>query len=113
MIVSEGLVIEGVSKAFEGVQAVRDCSLVVRSGEIVSLLGELVRANGMTLVFVTHDIALASGFADRIAVFRGGRLVEAGPTADLMSKPKDEYTASLIASHIDLSTPPLVVEDAA
>ncbi len=37
----------------------------------------------MTLLFITHDIALASGFADRIAVFRNGRLVEIGPTAEL------------------------------
>jgi peptide/nickel transport system ATP-binding protein len=66
----------------------------------------------MTLVFVTHDIALASGFADRIAVFRNGRLVEVGPTADVLAHPKDGYTAGLIASHIDLATPPLIAEAA-
>jgi len=86
---------------------------MVVQAEIVALLEELVREDGMTLLFVTHDIALASGFADRIAVFRGGRLVETGPTTEVLSRPRDAYTASLIASHIDLATPPLVAEDAA
>jgi len=86
---------------------------MVVQAEIVSLLEELVREDGMTLLFVTHDIALASGFADRIAVFRNGRLIEVGPSVDVLSRPKDAYTASLIASHIDLSTPPLIAEDAA
>jgi peptide/nickel transport system ATP-binding protein len=85
---------------------------MVVQAEIVSLLEELVREYGMTLLFVTHDIALASGFADRIAVFRNGRLVEVGPAAEVLSGPKDAYTASLIASHIDLSTPPLIARDA-
>ncbi len=86
--------------------------MVVQAG-IVVLLEELVREDGMTLVFITHDIALASGFADRIAVFRDGRLVEAGAAAKVLSEPAEPYTASLIAGHIDLSTPPLIAEDAA
>lgn len=86
---------------------------MVVQAEIVALLDELVREDGMTLLFITHDIALASGFADRIAVFRNGRLVEIGPAAAVLSNPRDTYTASLIASHIDLSTPPLISGDAA
>ena len=86
--------------------------MVVQS-EIVALLDELVREDGMTLLFITHDIALASGFADRIAVFRKGRLVEAGPAIEVLSHPKDAYTASLITDHIDLSTPPLIAGDTA
>jgi peptide/nickel transport system ATP-binding protein len=86
---------------------------MVVQAEIVALLDELVREDGMTLLFITHDIALASGFADRIALFRNGRLIEAGPAAEILSRPADAYTASLIASHIDLSTPPLIAGDAA
>jgi peptide/nickel transport system ATP-binding protein len=86
---------------------------MVVQAEIVALLDELVREDGMTLLFITHDIALASGFADRIAVFRNGRLVEAGPAAEVLARPTDEYTASLIASHIDLATPPLIAGAAA
>ncbi len=78
--------------------------------EIVALLDELVRAEGMTLIFITHDIALASGFADRIAVLHDARLVEAGPAAALLGAPKEAYTAKLLASHIGLDTPPLITE---
>ncbi len=85
---------------------------MVVQAEIVALLDGLVLEYGMTLIFVTHDIALASGFADRIAVFRSGRLVESGLAAVLLSRPKNAYTASLLAGHIDLSTPPLVGEEA-
>ncbi|HEY6632591.1 MAG TPA: ABC transporter ATP-binding protein [Rhizobiaceae bacterium] len=81
---------------------------MVVQAEIVALLDELVREDGMTLLFITHDIALASGFADRIAVFRYGGLVEAGLAAEVLSRPTERYTAALIASHIDLSTPPLI-----
>jgi len=83
---------------------------VVVQAEIVRLLDGLVREDGMTLLFITHDIALASGFVDRIAVFRNARLVEAGSVRSVLSAPKSDYTAALIASHRDLATPPLIVE---
>jgi peptide/nickel transport system ATP-binding protein len=83
---------------------------MIVQAEIVTLLDTLVREDGMTLLFITHDLALASGFADRIAVFRDARLVETGPTADLLARPAEAYTRHLIASHIDLATPPLVAE---
>jgi peptide/nickel transport system ATP-binding protein len=76
--------------------------------EIVTLLDSLVREAGATLLFITHDIALASGFADRIAVFQQARLVEAGEAGALLAAPREDYTRNLIGSHIDLSTPPLV-----
>ncbi|MGO7895911.1 ABC transporter ATP-binding protein [Rhizobium ruizarguesonis] len=83
---------------------------VVVQAEIVGLLDGLVREDGLTLLFITHDIALASGFVDRIAVFRNARLVEAGPVRSVLSAPKSDYTAALIASHRDLATPPLIEE---
>jgi len=76
--------------------------------EIVALLERLVREAGMTLVFISHDIALVSGFAERIAVLHQARLVEAGPAADVLRSPKAAYTARLISSHIGLDTPRLV-----
>ena len=76
--------------------------------QIVALLDELVREAGATLLFITHDIALASGFADRIAVFHKARLVEVGAARTLLSAPAQDYTRRLIGSHVDLSTPPLV-----
>jgi peptide/nickel transport system ATP-binding protein len=81
--------------------------------EIVGLLDELVREERMTLLFITHDIALAAQFADRIAVFRTGRLVETGPARATLQGPATTYTAELLASHIDLSRPPLITRGAA
>ena len=83
---------------------------MVVQAQIVSLLDELVREAGMTLIFITHDIALASGFADRVAIFKDGRLVETGPTSAVLASPREAYTKTLIASHRDLTTPPLIRE---
>ncbi len=83
---------------------------MVVQAEIISLLDELVREAGMTLLFITHDIALASGFADRVAIFKDGRLVEAGATGPVLSSSRETYTRALIASHRDLTTPPLIRE---
>ncbi|MCD4513520.1 ABC transporter ATP-binding protein [Brucella pseudogrignonensis] len=66
--------------------------------EIVALLRALVQADGMTLIFITHDIALASNLADRIAVFRHGELVESGPARAIIANPKSDYTKALIAA---------------
>lgn len=79
----------------------------VVQAQIIGLLDGLIREAGMTLLFITHDIALASGFADRIAVFHDGRIVEAGDAARVLARPQAGYTATLLASHIDLDTLPL------
>ncbi|MGU3574516.1 ABC transporter ATP-binding protein [Brucellaceae bacterium C25G] len=65
-------------------------------GEIVDLLEGLVDETGMTLLFITHDIALASQFADRLAVFRQAHLVEAGETGKVLNNPSHDYTKMLI-----------------
>lgn len=80
----------------------------VVQAQIVALLDGLVSETSMTLVFVTHDIALASHLADRIAVFKDGHLMEVGATADILSAPTDAYTKSLIKGHYDLTSPPLI-----
>lgn len=76
--------------------------------QIIALLDTLVREDGMTLIFITHDIALASGLADRIAVLDHGRLVEEGSAASVLAAPQAAETARLIDSYIDLDTPPLL-----
>lgn len=83
---------------------------MVVQANIVALLDELVRASKMTLVFITHDIALASGFADRVAIFRDGALVEAGPARSVLGAPQEAYTRMLVSSHRDLATRPLIRE---
>ena len=64
--------------------------------EIVSLIDRLVKEDGMSLIFISHDIALASTIADRIAVFRSGRVVEMGGTEDVVDRPREVYTRALI-----------------
>ncbi|HEY5816855.1 MAG TPA: ABC transporter ATP-binding protein [Mesorhizobium sp.] len=74
---------------------------VVQAG-IATLIDEFVRTEGLSLIFITHDIALASQTADRIAIFRSGLLVEIGETAQIVSHPQQPYTRQLLASHIGL-----------
>ena len=75
---------------------------------IVGLVRQLVAEDGMTLLFVSHDIALASQLADRIAVFRYGEMVELGEAAQIVQRPRHAYTRALLAAHIGLDTEPLL-----
>lgn len=81
---------------------------VLVQAEIVGLLRELCDDAGMTLLFVTHDVALAGTLADRIAVLRDARLVEVGDAAEVIAAPRERYTRALLSAQIDLATPPLV-----
>ncbi|WP_269931034.1 ABC transporter ATP-binding protein [Aminobacter sp. HY435] len=72
--------------------------------EIVALIRQLVADDGMALLFVSHDIALAVNLADRIAVFRHGRLVEVAATDELISAPQSTYAKALLAAHLGLDT---------
>ncbi|MFC7066528.1 ABC transporter ATP-binding protein [Brucella rhizosphaerae] len=72
--------------------------------EIVALLRDLVRADGMTLIFITHDIALASNLADRIAVFQHGELLELGTAREVICSPQSDYTKLLINAVPTLET---------
>jgi peptide/nickel transport system ATP-binding protein len=74
--------------------------------EIVALIQQLVGEDGMSLLFISHDIALASEIADRIAVFRRGRLVEVAPTETLVASPVQTYTRTLLDAHIGLEEVP-------
>ena len=80
----------------------------ITQAAIARLLDRLVSANGMTLIFITHDIALASSLADEVAVFQSGRLVESGKARNVLSHPASTYTKGLLSSHLDLTTPPLI-----
>ena len=76
--------------------------------EIVTLIRRLVAEDGMTLLFISHDIALAAELAERIAVFRHGRLVELGATARIVDAPAQPYTRALLDAHIGLDAEPLL-----
>ena len=71
---------------------------VTVQAQVVALLGELNAEFGMAVLSICHDLALVQDFCDRVAVMREGRIVEVGPTEQVLSSPSDPYTASLIAS---------------
>ena len=50
------------------------------------------------MIWITHDLAVVSGLADRIAVMYAGRIVESGATADVVHRPSHPYTQGLIHS---------------
>jgi oligopeptide/dipeptide ABC transporter ATP-binding protein len=66
-------------------------------GEILKLMLELVHESGVTILVVTHDLGLAWNIADRIAVMYLGRIVEEGPTEELLSNPRHPYTRALLS----------------
>ena len=67
-------------------------------GSIVSLLEDLRKTRGISMLFVTHNLALVRSIAARIEILNGGRLVESGSVVDVMDRPEQEYTQSLLAN---------------
>ncbi|WP_245460194.1 ABC transporter ATP-binding protein [Mesorhizobium sp. M1B.F.Ca.ET.045.04.1.1] len=76
--------------------------------EIVALIRWLVAEDGMTLIFISHDIALAATLAERIAVLRSGELVELGETRQIINAPRHAYTRALLDAHLGLDAEPLL-----
>ncbi len=66
--------------------------------QILELFQSLQAAAKLPLLFITHDFAVVSRIAQRVAVMRFGRLVEMGPTASVLQAPRTAYTRALIAA---------------
>jgi oligopeptide/dipeptide ABC transporter ATP-binding protein len=71
---------------------------VTVQAQILDLLAELQARLGMALLFITHDLGVVAGIADRVAVMYAGQVVETGPTRDLYARPRMPYTAGLLQS---------------
>ncbi|MBO7286633.1 MAG: ABC transporter ATP-binding protein [Bacteroidales bacterium] len=65
--------------------------------EILKLLKELQRENGMGMIFITHDLGVVSEIADDVIVMNKGVIVEKGKTHDILNNPQHPYTKGLIA----------------
>jgi peptide/nickel transport system ATP-binding protein len=65
--------------------------------EVLSLLHNLRDERGITILYTTHDLATAAYFTDRMAVMYLGRIVELGPTAEVLSEPRHPYTRALLS----------------
>jgi oligopeptide/dipeptide ABC transporter ATP-binding protein len=65
--------------------------------EILNLLADLRARRGISILFITHDLATAAYFTDRVAVMYLGRIVEIGPTRDVLAAPAHPYTQALLS----------------
>src|SRR5271154_3487512 len=72
-----------------------DCSV---QAQISNLLLELQSSLGLTYLFITHDFLMATHMADQIAVMERGRIVESGPTENVLHSPSHQATRSLLAA---------------
>jgi oligopeptide/dipeptide ABC transporter ATP-binding protein len=69
---------------------------------LLNLLKDLAVANGLSYILISHDFAVVSYMADRIAVLNAGKIVEMNETAALISAPQHSYTAALLAAAAQL-----------
>ncbi|MFM2391757.1 MAG: hypothetical protein RLZZ437_3312 [Pseudomonadota bacterium] len=72
---------------------------VTIQAQILELLAELKRSEGLSLLFITHDLGIVQRIADRVCVMQHGLIVEQGPTADIFANPQHPYTQKLLSAH--------------
>ena len=75
---------------------------VTVQAQVLELLGSIVKRTEMSMVLITHNLAVAVGLADRIAVMYAGQLVELGPAKAVYGDPKHPYSAALLRSIPDI-----------
>ena len=71
---------------------------VTIQAQILAEVQKLCAETGTALVWITHDLSVIAGLADKVAVMYAGRIVEEGPVADVLERPIHPYTAGLIGS---------------
>jgi ABC-type glutathione transport system ATPase component len=78
---------------------------VTVQAQILDLLKRLRRERGLSVILVSHDLGVVAQMCDRVVVMKDGKVVETGPVADIIERPRMEYTQRLIASQPALMTP--------
>jgi peptide/nickel transport system ATP-binding protein len=71
---------------------------VTVQAQILAESQRLVESKGVAIMWITHDLSVVAGLADRVAVMYAGKIVEQGPTDRIVEAPRHPYTAGLIAS---------------
>jgi microcin C transport system ATP-binding protein len=66
-------------------------------GELQNEILDLIKSLNITTILISHDLKMVRGFANRIAIFQKGNLVELGETEDIFQNPKEDYTKTLLA----------------
>lgn len=73
---------------------------VTTQAAIMDLIAELCRSKNLAVLFITHDLSLASQYCDRVAVMHAGQVVEEACTSAIFENPRHPYTSSLMAASV-------------
>jgi len=71
---------------------------VITQSEILALFRQLNRTSGMSILYISHDLASVAGICDRIAILHEGEIVETGTTEQVLFSPRHQYTQQLMAA---------------
>ncbi|WP_054311574.1 ABC transporter ATP-binding protein [Mesorhizobium sp. 1M-11] len=82
---------------------------VTVQAQILDLIRGLQAEHGTAVILVSHDLGVIAETCDDVAVMYAGRIVESGPTAEVLARPRHPYTAGLIASRPSITAPDQVV----
>jgi peptide/nickel transport system permease protein len=71
---------------------------LITQSEILALFKQLSNAYGISILFITHDLAAAASVCDRLAILYNGEKAESGPPEQILQRPTHPYTALLVAA---------------
>ena len=78
---------------------------VTTQAQILTLLEKLRAEAGLTMLYISHDLAVVRSLCDRVLVFQAGRIVESGPVEDVLAHPQNSYTQTLLNAVPRLALP--------
>jgi len=94
VVIAAGLALEPTLLIADEPVSMLDVSI---RADILNLLSALAREKGIAVVMITHDLSTVAAYADRIAVMYLGRIVEHGPTREVLANPKHPYAQALLS----------------
>lgn len=83
---------------------------VTIQAQILDLLADIQKRDGMGMIFITHDLNIVRRMADKVCVMKDGKIVEAGITDDIFTNPKNQHTRDLLAAGATGTPAPLAAD---